>query len=215
MKNIETQFEPIAEQYAMYAGDEEASRYEMKVNWPSIAAMLPAAPCKILDYGCGSGDSGRLLLDQGYDVTFADNSPSMLKYLEDVKARTRLWSYQDEPLPEVFDGIVAKLVVQFVDDLPSFAEAMRGQLRDGGQLVVSVPHPLKSQRLAKQQHSNREYTDEVSASGLEVIMIHRDFDEYELVMKAAELRFKKADAPVDPRALHSPPKRLNMMFQAV
>lgn len=215
MKNIEGQFESIAEQYVALDADEQSSRYEMQVNWPSIQAMLPTSPAKVLDYGCGSGVYGRLLLAQGYDVVLADNTPGMLAPLEDMKKRTRLWNYNDGPLPEIFDAVVAKLVVQFVDDLPQFADSMRRQLRLGGRLIISIPNPTKSKKLADQQHSDREYTDEISASGLTVTMIHRDFHEYESIMKAAHFRFRQADTPVDPRALHSPPKRLNMLFEAV
>ena len=141
---IEDQFEPIATEYSELENDKTMSRYELEVNWPSIVDVLPGKPATILDYGCGSGLYARKLKNDGYDVYASDNAPSMVAQLSDFGDHALQWTYQDPPLAIMFDVIIAKLVVQFVEDLSAFAKSMWQQLNQDGLLIVSVPHPDRS-----------------------------------------------------------------------
>jgi len=212
MSGIETQFQPIASQYSQLENDQEKSSYELVVNWPSIMRQLPAPPARVLDYGCASGTYAALLAAAGYDVLAVDNAPDMLQPHEGV--RTRLWSYQDQPLAEQFEAIVAKLVVQFVEDLPAFATAMRRQLVPGGVIVISVPNPDRSRPLVGGATTGS-YLTHIGASGLEVRMIHREQAEFEAVFTAAGFHLAAAVKPQNPAEPAEQPKRLNLVFAAL
>jgi SAM-dependent methyltransferase len=43
-----------------------------------LLGVLPPAPARIADLGCGTGTLSRLLVDEGYDVTGVDFSPAMI-----------------------------------------------------------------------------------------------------------------------------------------
>jgi len=208
MSDIESQFEPIAHEYAVVEKDAEKSQYELKVNWPSIKSLMPQEPVKVLDYGCGAGVYSVLMANDGYEVTAIDNSPSILEEFNDSRIVTKKWGYTDKPLSETFDLIIAKLVLQFVEDLSGFALAMRRQLNTGGRLIVSVPHPDKSRLIA---NGNREYETLIGISGLRVTMIHRELEEYKSTFQKAGLELLKTDEPFDPK-VPKETKRLNMLF---
>ncbi|GAB2867595.1 hypothetical protein GCM10027026_17010 [Myroides odoratimimus subsp. xuanwuensis] len=44
-----------------------------------LLGVLPAAPARIADLGCGTGTLTRLLVDEGYDVDGVDFSPEMIR----------------------------------------------------------------------------------------------------------------------------------------
>lgn len=44
-----------------------------------ILGVLPAAPARVADLGCGTGTLGRLLVDEGYSVKGVDFSPEMVR----------------------------------------------------------------------------------------------------------------------------------------
>jgi SAM-dependent methyltransferase len=46
--------------------------------WDLLETLLPAAPARVADLGCGTGSVAVLLAEHGYDVTGLDLSPRML-----------------------------------------------------------------------------------------------------------------------------------------
>ncbi|MEZ0578906.1 trans-aconitate 2-methyltransferase [Nocardioides sp. MH1] len=44
-----------------------------------LLGVLPAAPARVVDLGCGTGTLTRLLVDEGYDVDGLDYSPEMIR----------------------------------------------------------------------------------------------------------------------------------------
>jgi 2-polyprenyl-3-methyl-5-hydroxy-6-metoxy-1,4-benzoquinol methylase len=212
MQPIEEQFQPIADEYVKTEEDKDMSRYELEVNWPSVEKLLPAPPANVMDYGCGGGAYSLILDEEGYEVLAVDNIPEMVSKVPSM-IKSKAWTYQDEPLDRLFEAIVAKLVVQFVENLPSFAKAMRKHLVKGGRLIISVPHPNKSRELV-QDKSKATYLETIGMSGLQVTMIHREFDEYKNIIEAAGFKLTSTDEPIDQEAPEKPPKRLNMLFEA-
>lgn len=210
--NIENQFQPIAKAYINVEGD----RYERTINWPSIDKLLPHPPAKIMDYGCGGGTFSRILISRGYDVLAVDIAPDMVKHLQDasVPVPARLWSYHSKSLGLTFDAIVAKLVVQFIEDLPAFARVTRKHLSPGGRLIISIPNPARSRSLASSRVKGV-YLKEIGVSGLKVNMIHREFEDIKKDVEAANFKLIKFHKPVNPADLDEElPKRLNMLFEA-
>jgi 2-polyprenyl-3-methyl-5-hydroxy-6-metoxy-1,4-benzoquinol methylase len=209
MPDLESQFNPIAFQYGAAENDTVKSRYELEVNWPSIISLLPQPPASILDYGCGNGVYSKKLEDAGYSVLATDNAADMITQAKTFVTSAKTWTYQNAPLGDTFDAIVAKLVVQFVEDLETFALVMGAHLRPGGMVILSVPHPDKSRSLAGRQ---RTYETEIGSTGLRVTMIHRELKDYESAFNGVGFRLARSNVPVDATEPQQAPKRLDLCF---
>src|SRR3954468_14931770 len=64
-------------------------------------AWIPPPPLKLLDFGCGIGSDGLMLLEAGYDVTFADFDNPSTRYLRWRLRRRGL----DAPVVDVDRGL--------------------------------------------------------------------------------------------------------------
>lgn len=67
---------PYAERHAFFYDLELA---DFRDDLPFYRRHLPAAPCRLLELGCGSGRLGAALAAEGYEVTGIDLSPAMLQ----------------------------------------------------------------------------------------------------------------------------------------
>lgn len=100
-----------------------------------------------LDLGCGTGRHALWLADEGASVIAIDFSEGMLTEARRKPGAERIDFREHDlhqPLPfsdEQFDVIISGLVLEHLEDLPSFfAEAFR-VLREGGIAVFSTLHP--------------------------------------------------------------------------
>lgn len=211
MSDIEYQFEPIALEYGAIEADHEMSKYELTNSWPSIVEYLPLPPARVMDYGCGSGVYSKLLVNLGYEVTATDIAPTMVTQARNEAYSVASWSYKDGPFGELFDVVVAKLVVQFVDDLPKFAAVMKGLLQPKRVLIISVPHPDKSRDLA---NITGRYQTSIGTSGLVATMIHRELTDYVSIFAAEGLTLDRHQSPTYEDRPGESPKRLIMLFSA-
>ena len=101
---------------------------------------------RVLDAGCGSGPLTAALQAKGAIVTGFDSSREMIEL-----ARQRLGADADlhvadlsGPLPfgdDVFDDVVASLVLHYLQDWVAPLRELRRVLRAGGRVILSVPHP--------------------------------------------------------------------------
>jgi SAM-dependent methyltransferase len=131
-----------------YTAENETGIQNTYYERPAILALAgDVTGRRILDAGCGSGPLFTALRDRGATVTGFDNSTGMLEM-----ARRRLGADADlqvadlaGPLPfpdDVFDDVIASLVLHYLQDWgPTLAE-LRRVLRTGGRLIVSVDHPF-------------------------------------------------------------------------
>ena len=94
------------------------------------ARVAPGA--RVLDYGCGIGSDGLLLLEAGYRVEFADFDNPSVEYLRWRLARRGL----DAPIhdlqqhvPDGFDAAFAFDVIEHVDDPFAFLGEMERRAR--------------------------------------------------------------------------------------
>lgn len=210
MSNIEEQFEAIASEYIHVEDDPLMSAYELNVNWPNLKTLMSDPPQKVLDYGAGGGTYSRIMAEMGYEVLAVDNAESMIQETETKGLRSKKWSYTDGLLGETFNIILAKLVVQFVDDLDSFAKVMCSHLAERGKVIISIPHPNRSRPQLKAEE--RIYKTQVGQSGLFVDMIHREKSEIVKVFEEHKLRLVAHEEPLDLSNDESP-KRLNLVFE--
>ncbi|GAA3665015.1 class I SAM-dependent methyltransferase [Nonomuraea antimicrobica] len=131
-----------------YTAENETSLLNAYYERPAMLELAgDVSGRRILDAGCGSGPLFAELRDRGALVTGIDASAGMLE-----QARRRLGADADlrvadlaGPLSfpdDVFDDVIASLVLHYLEDWgPTLAE-LRRVLRPGGRLLVSVDHPF-------------------------------------------------------------------------
>lgn len=108
-----------------------------KAPYRRVIRRLAPAGSKVLDYGCGIGSDGLLLIDDGYDVAFADfDNPStrFLRWrLERRGLEAPVFDLDDEVhVPTGFDVVYSFDVIEHVDDPFAFL----AELESRGELVV-------------------------------------------------------------------------------
>lgn len=96
-----------------------------------LAANLPSR-ARVLDYGCGIGSDGLLLLEAGYAVEFADFANPSTEYLRWRLERRGLEAPIhdiDHHVPSGFDAAFAFDVIEHVDEPFAFLEEMERRAR--------------------------------------------------------------------------------------
>jgi SAM-dependent methyltransferase len=87
---------------------------------------------RLLDYGCGIGSDGLLLLEAGYRVEFADFDNPSVEYLRwrlETRGLTAPIHDLDGAVPGGFDAAYAFDVIEHVDDPFGFLEQMEARAR--------------------------------------------------------------------------------------
>jgi trans-aconitate 2-methyltransferase len=111
-----------------------------------LQAVDPARRRRVVDVGCGPGNSTEVLTARfpGADITGLDSSPDMIaaarKRLPDVRFDLADISTWDEPGP--YDVILANAVLQWVPDHETLLPRLVGKLADGGCLAIQMPDNL-------------------------------------------------------------------------
>lgn len=113
------------------------------------AALRLRAGARLLDAGCGSGQFAIAFAERGARVTAVDLSPEMIRRARghaaargaDVEWRIGDVTTLAEPFA-VYDAIHARVLFQFLPDIPAALRELRRVLKPGGRLLVSVPGAL-------------------------------------------------------------------------
>jgi ubiquinone/menaquinone biosynthesis C-methylase UbiE len=113
----------------------------------TFSLVHKSKPVKVLDFGCGSGDSSTELAFCGYEVTGLDVSPDLLELarkraeLDGVAERCQfvLADGGQAPFPDnTFDMILVQAVLHHVNMAECLAQ-LRRILKPGGHLVIVEP----------------------------------------------------------------------------
>lgn len=108
-------------------------------------ALLPPAPARALEIGCGEGRVSRDLRFRGYDVTGLDLAPTLVEAARDAAPDGAYVVGDAVALP--FDDGDFDIVVSYnslidVEDMPAAVAEAGRVLRPGGCFCVCVPHPF-------------------------------------------------------------------------
>ncbi len=105
-----------------------------------LLGVLPPAPARVADIGCGTGTLAKLLVDSGYTVDGLDFSPAMIQRAQAKvpKARFVLGDASDPGLqPGSYDAVLSRHVLWALPD-PEAAFARWVDLLSAGGVVVLV-----------------------------------------------------------------------------
>ena len=99
-------------------------------TWPFVRAALPAAPCAVLDIGCGrQGGFVPALLDAGYDAVGVDPAAPDGPHYHQV-------TFEDLDVTRRFEAVVASTSLHHVDNLDRVVERITEVLVPDGIVVV-------------------------------------------------------------------------------
>ena len=143
-----------ADQYSLFLDDRTRPARDL------LARVEVAAPRRVVDVGCGPGNSTALLVSRwpGAEVAGIDSSPEMIEKarrnlpgVEFVEADLREWAP-----PEPVDVVYSNATLQWVEDHPRVFERLWGWVAPGGVLAVQMPANFDqpSHRLMRQLASS-------------------------------------------------------------
>lgn len=118
-------------------------------EWTSLQSMLPGFKGKyVLDLGCGYGWHCKYAIDQGAAfVLGCDLSEKMLEIAKtknnDTKIEYQCTAIEDLHLPQTsFDLVISSLAIHYIEDYRALINNIHLWLRDGGEFIFSVEHPI-------------------------------------------------------------------------
>jgi len=142
-RTLEEETEQITDEATLYRTS-EAYLYNLTAfamtgtKLPYLLALLRHVPVggSLLDYGCGTGSDGLMLLEAGYRVAFADFDNPSTRYLKWRLERRGLeapfYNLDRETVPGGYDGSYAFDVIEHVDDPFRFLSEMESRAKGGG-----------------------------------------------------------------------------------
>lgn len=141
---------------------------------PLVAAVVEAAPARVLEVGCGWGELAVWLArDTGAEVVATDLSPRMVELACERGVNATLADVQELPFADdAFDVAVAAWMLYHVPDLDRGLAELARVLRPGGRLVAatnSVFHLFELRELVGSGRSSITFSRE---SGEELLAPH-------------------------------------------
>lgn len=113
---------------------------EVRSAWRDLLlSVLPTAPARVADLGCGTGTLARLLVDEGYAVDGVDFSPEMI-----ARARTKVpearFVTADAATPPLesgqYDAVLCRHVLWAMEDPATALARWFDLLKPGGAAVL-------------------------------------------------------------------------------
>lgn len=96
---------------------------------------------RVLDYGCGIGQIGKLVKERGADVVGVDISDKLLevagKHIKAVKADGTRLPFEDES----FDYVMAFMVLHIIEDIDKPLAEIARVLKSGGKFFYGIVDP--------------------------------------------------------------------------
>lgn len=106
-----------------------------------IQFLLPSDNKKILDIGCGDGQSLSYLNSIGYQASGVEANVPLAESAKAKGLDVIPGTIESSPLPKAeFDIIIANQLVEHVTDLTAFFKNVRQTLKADGRLILSTPN---------------------------------------------------------------------------
>lgn len=157
----ERSYENFARRYATIA---ETKPHNALYDRPAVLSMLPdVAEKRVLDIGCGPGFYAEKLLERGAQVVSFDVTPDFVEITrERIGDRATVLQHDlRQPLHFAqdgeFDGAIAPLVLDYIEDWESVFREVRRVLKPGGWLVCSAGHPMGDWHYTQKHGLARDY----------------------------------------------------------
>ncbi len=119
---------------------------DVRAAWRALLlGVLPDAPARVVDLGCGTGTLALLLAEEGYTMDALDFSPAMVALartkLAGTRATVRLGDAADPGLdPGSADVVLCRHVLWALPDPVAVVRRWVAALRPGGRLVLVEGH---------------------------------------------------------------------------
>jgi ubiquinone/menaquinone biosynthesis C-methylase UbiE len=115
--------------------------------------MRSAVPrgSKVLDLGCGPGETSALLMQRGYDVWGVDIAEPMIRHARERCGtdQFRLGDLEDIPFPDgMFDAVVCLGAIEYLDSDAKALGEIRRVLVPGGTAILATPSAVSPLFLA-------------------------------------------------------------------
>jgi ubiquinone/menaquinone biosynthesis C-methylase UbiE len=129
--------------------ESQCLRSRQRIALEMLASAVPA-PARVLDAGCGTGETAAKLLEQGYEARGMDISESMVSHAcaRLGADRFRVGDLERIPFPDSeFDAVVCLGVIEYLERDEGALREIARVLRPGGTAVISTPNaisPLRS-----------------------------------------------------------------------
>jgi ubiquinone/menaquinone biosynthesis C-methylase UbiE len=151
-KTSQSQWNQAVGWYSQIMG-ETGDELNSQIIRPTLLEMLgDLQGKKILDVGCGSGYLTVELAQTAQAVTGTDFSTKFIELCEEKYAAQTNLDFQVQDVAQAlqfsndsFDLILSKMVLQYVEDISTFARESYRTLKKNGQLLVVVDHPFHRQ----------------------------------------------------------------------
>ena len=135
------------EDYQQHREDE--INFNTCIETPTLLAMLPDMKGKtVLDIGCGMGHHAKQYADMGAaSVLGIDISEKMLGYAREHNSADCI-TYRRMPMEDIsalarqFDLVTSSLVFDYIEDFDKLMRDVFGLLKEDGELVYSMSHPI-------------------------------------------------------------------------
>lgn len=119
-----------------------AGRLREELQYRYLVPHLPAAPCKILDAGSGTGSLGIRLATLGYTVDLLDIAEQMLTIAEQKAARANVHlqclcqPIETLAADAVYDVVICHTLLEYVSNVDEVLQLLGRAVRPGGLLSL-------------------------------------------------------------------------------
>jgi SAM-dependent methyltransferase len=111
----------------------------------SLVEFIGPGDSNALDVGCGEGRVSRELKELGYKVTACDPTAAFIEAAKELDSAHDYVVSAAADLPFEtgrFGLVVAYNMLMDVDDMPAAVKEIRRVMKLGGQLIISIVHPI-------------------------------------------------------------------------
>jgi SAM-dependent methyltransferase len=109
-------------------------------SW-AMYLLPPSAGARLLDVGCGSGESLRRITSMGWEAEGVDVDPLAVENARAKGVRVRLGDLASQQYPDdYFDAVYMSHVIEHVHDPAGLLRECRRVLKPGGRLVALTPN---------------------------------------------------------------------------